>query len=174
MNISRRADFKIYLKSATKQFCFSLIFPLIVYFIVKDKAMVARWVGLNFISVLAGYYKFKDLEIKRQRLKARGLTFEDLNNIEFTKGWFEIREKGIVKYSIIDGGIFFGFFLSLFIGIAAFFFKGVFDYVKTDAENMFNFIGLTYLAGAMSGVIIYRILWILNEQKFIRLTDPLH
>jgi len=75
---------------------------------------------------------------------------------------------------VIDGGVFFGFFLSIFIGIVSFFFNGIWGYIRADPSNMFNFIGYTYLAGAMSGVIIYRILWVYNEEKFIRLTDPLH
>ena len=169
------ANFKIYLRGAIKQFLISLIFPLIFYFIVNDKSFIIPWIVLDFIGLFPGYYKYKDRIIFEKRLKARGLTIEDVNNINFVKKWEEIRQKGVVKYTIIDGGVFFGFFLSLIISIASLItYHGTLDYLRAGPSNMFNFIGYTYLAGAMSSVLIYRVLWVRNEQKFIRLTDPLH
>jgi len=104
------ANFRTYFKSASKQFFISLIFPLIVYFIVKDKVFIIPWILLDFFGLFPGYYKYKDRILFEKRLKARGLTIEDVNNIAFVKQWEEIRQKGIVKYTIIDGGVFFGFF----------------------------------------------------------------
>lgn len=167
------ANLKSYLKSAFIQFGISLIFPILVYFLIRDKIVIWYWVLLNLISLLPGYFKYKSRILYEQRLKKRGLTFEDIDNIGFVKSWHEIRQKGVVKYTIIDGGAYFGFFLSLFIGLISFFFHKTFHYIMAEPANMINFIGLTYLAGATSGVIIYRILWIYNENRFIRLTDPL-
>ncbi len=93
------ADFKIYLRGAFKQFLISLIFPLIVYFIVNDKSFIIPWILLDFIGLFPGYYKYKERILFEKRLKARGLTIEDVNNIEFVKQWEEIRQKGVVKYN---------------------------------------------------------------------------
>jgi hypothetical protein len=112
---------------------------------------------------------------ERKRLGAMGLTPEDLKNIEFSKNWEETRKKGMIKFALIYGGLFFGFALCfIFSFLAMIAIKGVFEYVMEGPGNMLNFIGYTYVAGFIGGTLIYRISWNYNEQKFIRLTDPLH
>ena len=112
---------------------------------------------------------------ERKNLSRRGLTLEDIKNIAFTKKWEETREKGMVKYAIVDGGIFFGFALCCIYSIITLIvISGTIGYIKAGLGNMFNFMGYTYIAGFISGTILYRILWKRNERKFIRLTDPLH
>jgi uncharacterized BrkB/YihY/UPF0761 family membrane protein len=112
---------------------------------------------------------------ERKRLELKGLTKEDLKNIEFVKSWEEIRKKGLIKYSLIDGGIFFGFVLCFVYSILSIIIiKNLMNTISADPSNMLSFIGYTYIAGVISGIIVFRFLWIYNEQKFIRLTDPLH
>lgn len=166
---------KEYLKRSLKEFAFSLIFPAIVFFLVKDKTYVYFSIGMNVLGFIPGYYRYQDNLRLNKKLKDRGLTHEDLSNIRFVKKWDNIRPRGIIKYSLIDGGIFFGFALcGIFSIIALLTIDGIVSYISSDLSNMFNFIGYTYLAGATAGIIGYRLAWTYNEQKFIRLTDPLH
>ncbi len=169
------AGFKTYLKISAKGFLLSLIFPFVLYFFVEVKSFVYISIIFNILGFVPGYYRYQDQLLFQKKLKAKGLTPEDLNNIAFVKSWDEIRKRGIIKYSLIDGGIFCGFALCGLFSLAALLvIKNMFTYIAADLSNMFNFIGYTYLAGATTGIIIYRILWAHNEIKFIRLTDPLH
>jgi hypothetical protein len=105
----------------------------------------------------------------------KGLTPGDLKNIEFVKDWEEIRKKGLMKYALIYGGLFFGFAMCGIISIGCLFIKqNLLTYISETPSHMFNFIGYTYLAGVFVAIIIYRLLWQYKEEKFIRLTDPLH
>jgi hypothetical protein len=166
---------KAYLKRSFKEFLLSLIFPAIVFFLVKDKTFVYFSIAVNVLGFIPGYYRYQDSLRFNKKLRDRGLTHEDLANIKFVKNWDDIRTRGIIKYSLIDGGIFFGFALcGIFSIIALLTINGIVSYISSDLSNMFNFIGYTYLAGATTGIISYRLMWTRNEQKFIRLTDPLH
>ena len=112
---------------------------------------------------------------ERKALRLKGLTAEDVRNIAFVKKWEETRKSGVVKFSLVYGGVFFGFALCFIISLLLLFIiKGTIKYIMAGPANMFNFIGYTYVAGIIGGTIIYRLLWKYNEQKFIRLTDPLH
>ncbi|WP_183577152.1 hypothetical protein HDF18_11840 [Mucilaginibacter sp. X5P1] len=112
---------------------------------------------------------------ERKKQLPKGLVKEDLKNIDFVKSWDETRKKGSVKFSIVNGGIIFGFVLCFIISILSLLFiKDMLHYISADPSNMINFIGYTYIAGIIGGIITYRFLWTYNERKFIRLTDPLH
>ena len=166
---------KAYLKHSLKEFALSLIFPLLVFFLVNDKSWVYFSIAVNIIGFIPGYFKYQDSLIFNKRLKQKGLTHEDLANIRFVKSWEDVRKRGIVTYSLVDGGIFWGFALCGIFSIAALLtINGLVAYISSDLGNMLNFIGYTYLAGATVGIISFRLIWNRNEQKFIRLTDPLH
>jgi hypothetical protein len=110
---------------------------------------------------------------RKQLLINKGLTPEDIKSIAFVKDWDETRKKGSVKFSLMYGGIFFGFAMCGIISLVYVFVKkGMLNHLSADPSNMISFIGYTYIAGIISGTIIYRLLWFYNEQKFIRLTDP--
>jgi len=65
--------------------------------------------------------------------------------------------------------------LSLLISILYFIFSSKhFSALFSEPGDMFSFIGYTYIAGGILGVIIFRILWLFNERRFYRLTDPLN
>jgi hypothetical protein len=114
-------------------------------------------------------------EAERKILNSKGLTNEDLDNIKFVKRWEETRKKGLIKYSLVDGGVFFGFALCGIISILALIIKkNIMSYISADPSNMFNFVSYTYVAGIIGGTVLYRLLWTYKENKFIRLTDPLH
>ena len=112
---------------------------------------------------------------ERKKLRLRGLTPADLRNIKFVRNWEQIRKKGMIKYTLVDGGIFFGLALCFIISIAYFIIKkDAIKYLSADPTNMFSFIAYTYVAGMVGGAVIYRLIWAYNEEKFISLTDPIH
>ena len=128
-----------------------------------------------FYFLLGKYYHYDSNLEKIKRLKAKGLTEQDLKNIEFVKKWNESRQGGVWKYCIRDGAIIAGAGLSLLISILFFMFSS--QKILTlfsEPGDMFRFIGYSYIGGAVLGVIIYRILWLFNERRFNRLTDPLN
>ncbi|WP_184546031.1 hypothetical protein [Mucilaginibacter sp. FT3.2] len=126
-----------------------------------------------FISLSRDYYHYDARLAYRNKLKAKGLTEEDIYNIEFVKKWEETREKGIWKYCITDGAIILGAYLWLIISLIAISTSIVkFKDLVDDPGNMFSFIGYTYMAGAIIGVIINRFMWTTNQHRFTRLTDP--
>ena len=151
--------------------CAVIAFLLNVFFSLSIE--VTRSIGmlLFFVALAEGR---KTWTIKQYQLKNKGLTQEDIANIQFVKKWEETREKGICRYCITDGGIIFGAYLWLIISmllIATSIVK--LQTLVDDPGNMFGFIGYNYIAGAIIGVIIYRALWPYNERRFKRLTDPL-
>ncbi|WP_419701372.1 hypothetical protein [Mucilaginibacter sp. NFX135] len=134
---------------------------------------ITRSIGtLLFLAALTE--RRKTWTIKQYQLKNKGLTEEDIHNIRFVKKWQEIREKGIWRYCINDGGIILGAYLWLIISILLIATSIIkLQTLVDDPGNMFGFIGYNYIAGAIIGVIINRVLWPYNQRKFIRLTDPL-
>lgn len=167
--------FKSYLKTSLKAFLLSLLFPAVVYFFVEDKEIIYWFIALDILGFIPGYYRYCDQLVYEEKLKKRGLTPKDLTNIKFVKNWDDTRKKGLIIYTLVYGGIFYGFAICGIISIiCALIKKHLMTYLSASPSNMFNFIGYTYLAGAIIGIIIFRYLWIYNEQKFIRLTDPLH
>jgi hypothetical protein len=147
-----------------------VVFSILCYFDKRFRAYLILFV----FSLIGGYFKFETKQAEIKKLKDKGLTEEDVYNIQFVKKWEETREKGIWRYCIIDGGIIFGAYLWIIVSallIATSIIK--FQSLVDDPGNMFGFIGYSYRTGAVIGVIIYRILWPYQERRFIRLTDPL-
>ncbi|SDE28089.1 hypothetical protein SAMN05216464_10582 [Mucilaginibacter pineti] len=133
----------------------------------------------HFIGTLLAIAAFSERRgswsVKQYKLKNKGLTQQDIRNIEFVKKWEETRKKGIWKYCISDGGIVLGAGLSLAISLLAYVtFPGIFKGLADSPGNMFSFIGYAYLAGAITGATIHRILWPYNQRRFMKLTDPLN
>lgn len=152
--------------------CAVVAFLLNVFF--SWSIEIARFIGF-LAFVVAFTERRKTWTIKQYQLKAKGLTEEDTANIIFVKKWEETRGKGVWRYCIIDGGIIRGAYLWLAISVLAIAtsvvkFKGLVD----APGNMFGFIGYTYIAGAIIGVISHRVLWIYNQRRFLKLTDPLN
>jgi hypothetical protein len=152
--------------------CAVIAFLLNVFFSVSIE--ITRSIGM-LLFLAAFTERRKTWTIKQYQLKNKGLTQEDISNIQFVKKWEETREKGIWRYCIIDGGIIFGAYLWLIISA----FCALSSLVKLQTianapENMFRFIGYSYIAGIIIGVIIYRMRWPRQEHRFKRLTDPIN
>jgi hypothetical protein len=163
--------FKSYLKHSYKGILIylAIIIPLCIY-------SGGNWVYLIFFpfSLIQGYYQHLNKQAEAARLKTRGLTEEDIDNIRFVKKWEHTRQKGIRNHCIVDGGFLFGFGLSIFTSVITIaYFGRDFRVVIAEPNDMFAFIGYNYMIGAGIAVIIFRIRWKYNEKRFIRLTDPL-
>jgi hypothetical protein len=154
--------------------CSVIAFLIDVY--INKHILSLTIVALYILGYAAADEKSKTNIAERKRLLInKGLTPGDLKNIAFVKDWEETRRKGPVKFSIVYGGIFFGFAMCGVISVMCVFIKkDLLQYLAADLSNMVDFIGYTYIAGIISGTIIYRLAWTYKEQKFIRLTDPLH
>lgn len=163
-----------------KKHRFDIIIICSVFAFIYDAFLLKHLFSIIFIALYALGYATDNENSRnniseRKKLRSKFLTKADLSNIKFVKNWEETRKKGLVNYSIVYGGIFFGFALcGIFSILAIIIIKGMIKYISTGPSNMFNFIGYTYIAGIIGGTVLYRILWAYKEQKFIRLTDPLH
>jgi Na+/melibiose symporter-like transporter len=107
---------------------------------------------------------------KKEELRRKGLTEEDVDNISFVKQWEEIREAGRNKYLIIDGGVFcaFGLGFLLFLTAAIFFRESVFS---DGPGKVFSIIGYSLLSGFIAGILINRSQWGKSERRFKQLTQ---
>ena len=164
---------KSYIKYSYPGIILWIIIVALFYHFDHDKFWYTFYPIFWVISLLGGYFRYVAKLDTIKKLKAKGLTEQDLWNIEFVKKWEETRKEGLWKYCVRDGGIIAGAGLSVVISLIYFAaahnaFKNIID----DPGNMFSLIGCAYIIGAAVGVIMYRILWWYNEKRFIRLTDP--
>jgi hypothetical protein len=161
---------KSFIRSNYKSTIIALPFVLLlVYF---DHSLYIPFFFL--LSIARDYYHYEAKQSYINRLKAKGLTPDDIYNINFVKQWDEIRKKGLWLYCITDGGIILGAYLWLGVSILLIATSIVkFQNLVNEPGNMFAFIGYTYLTGAVIGIIINRIRWPYNEGRFMKLTDPL-
>jgi len=164
---------KSYLKYRYKVLIFQFAILLLLWYLNRGHNSYIFDTTFFLILISREYYHFDDEQKKIKRLKAKGLTEQDLRNIEFVKKWKQYRESGLWRYCIRDGGIIAGAGLSLVISLIYFtIVPNGFKNIMADPGNMFSLIGYAYITGAVTGVIMYRILWWYNEKRFMRLTDP--
>ena len=164
--------FKQYLKSSYKQLILSVVLCILIIWFITD----IWWVIIFFmLAISRDIYHFQEALERKNKLKAKGLTEKDILNITFVQKWEAIHKGGLWKYCVRDGGIISGAGLAFAIslGYAAFFSKS-FKNILAEPGSMFGFIAYTYILGAIIGVILFRILWLYNEKKFVRLTDPMN
>ncbi len=166
----KKGLFKSFIRSNYKSTIIALPFVLLLAYI--DHSLYILFFFL--LSITRDYYQYDAKLAYINGLKAKGLTPDDIYNINFVKQWDETHQKGIWLYCITDGGIILGAYLwlgvsVLLIATSIVKFKSLVD----EPGNMFAFIGYTYLTGAVIGIIINRIRWPYNERRFKALTDPL-
>lgn len=166
-----KLDLKTYLKHTYKTELLYLAVITVLYLYDHGNIIFLIFFPLSFVQ---GYYRYQHKLAEAEKLKARGLTAEDVDNISFVKKWEATRQKGIWNYCVIDGGFLFGLAISIFTSIITFVFAGRdFGTLMAEPGDMFAFIGYNYMIGAGIAVIIFRLRWQYNEKRFVRLTDPL-
>lgn len=136
---------------------------------------ISSYLIFPVIWISRSIYHFEDRLKKIDKLKSKGLTEEDVSNIAFVKKWEESRKNGLWTYCIKDGGIIAGAILAIPVSLLYFMIshKNILELFPGPGA-MFSFIAYAYLAGAAISIISYRVLWIINERRFLRLTDPLN
>lgn len=161
---------KSYLKYSYPGILLSLLITSLIVYFSTDKSY---WYFLyNLAYFIQGYFQYGDRMIKIKQLKSKGLTEEDLHNIQFVKKWEQTREAGKRRYCFSDGGIVAGAVICFVFCLAFISIKSV--AIFDGPGKMFSIIGYSYLAGFVIGSMLYRILWNMNEKKFKRLTDPFY
>jgi hypothetical protein len=174
-SLEQRRKFKAYLRYDYKAKIISLIFFAYLTYLNRDEPIGFFYVSLFIVNLFRDYYSFDAKLAQIDMLKAKGLTADDLRNIQLVKSWEETRKGGIWKYCLKDGGVIAGAVLLFVVGIIyTSIFSTEFKVILASPGTMFSFIGYCYIAGAFIGVIIYRILWIYKEKRFKKLTDPLN
>jgi hypothetical protein len=163
---------KAYIKYNYKGWIVAIALIILFY---RNDSFLLYAILYAIFSMVFNIFRFKDRLERIEKLKAKGLTEEDIVNIEFAKKWGETRQKGVWNYCITDGGLIAGALLSIFVSIIYFVVshKNIAQLLP-DPGKMFGFIAYAYLTGATIGIISHRILWIINERRFLRLTDPLN
>lgn len=156
--------------------CGVIVFPIYVFLPFSLEILYyVRVIGCLIFTAWVIYKGRNEWAVIKYQDKNKNLTAEDVHNILFVKSWEEIRERGIWSYCIKDGAIILGAGLALLLSILTFIIiPGMSKYLMEDPGNMFSFIGYTYLAGAITGVAIHRILWPYKQHRFMKLTDPLN
>jgi len=163
---------KSYIKYSYKSLILWLVIILLLNWFDHSNNLIFNLFFL-VIGIVRGYYHYSNKLETIKKLKAKGLTEQDLLNIEFVKKWEATRQEGLWKYCIRDGGIIVGAGLSVVLSlIYLFMVPTALKTIEASPGNMFSFIGYAYISGAIIGVILYRILWWYNEKKFTRLTNP--
>jgi hypothetical protein len=172
--MNMKADLlKSYLKYSYKGIIFWLIITALFYYFDRDTYWYTLYPVFFVISLINGYFSYENKLERIKKLKAKGLTEQDIINIEFVKKWEETRNNGLLKYCLKDGGVIAGAVLLFAVGIAfASIFPAKFKVILSSPGSMFSFIGYCYIVGACIGVIMFRILWIYKERRFAKLTDP--
>ncbi|OOQ59390.1 hypothetical protein [Mucilaginibacter pedocola] len=119
------------------------------------------------------YFRYNAKVADVQRLKAKGLTQEDADNIQFVKRWEQSRNEGKLSYCLFDGAIVQGGILAVFLCLFAIATFGV-QQLFAEPSGMFMVVGGGYLAGGIIAGAVHLLLWNRNEARFIRLTQFEH
>jgi len=151
-----------------------LVGTLIYAFLLKllDYVPTSVLLSIILLGIILAYFSYQTSNFIIPR---KGFDYADLKRIQFAKNWFKTRQQGMWRFVIMDGAIIFGALLSLCICLFIFvcYWEGNFAAHFPSPTEMFTLIGYSYLAGAFAAAICNRIIWMLNERKFNRLTNPL-
>lgn len=139
----------------------------------SSKDLYFTKVAAMLVFVTAGYEKQRDLRFKQQKLKKKGLTLGDIQNIEFVKNWEMLRQRGIYKYCFLEGGLMIGLIILLPLSLIGMMVASNLRTLFSDINKMLWYITYCGIVGYVLGTTIYFIRWVRNEKRFIRLTDPL-
>lgn len=164
-----------YLKKRLNDLPIQVGLYLILYFWDSNKTFANEYVGLLTAGFIEGFFSYAQRQRYITELAEKGQTEKEVNNLAFIKSWDENRERGFFKYCLVDGAIIAGAILSIGVGIVGMIiFKTKNDHIFSNPGEMFSFIGYSYLIGAIISSFCYTALWFINQNKFMRLTDPLH
>nr|WP_294942092.1 hypothetical protein [uncultured Mucilaginibacter sp.] len=147
----------------------SFVISLVIY------AVLAYYLGPSFfffffLACARDYYHSDAKLFEINRLKARGLTEEDADNIRFVKKWEQTRAEGRLSFCLFDGGVVQGGIIALLLCLIAISVYGV-QTLFAEPSYMFLVTGGAYLVGWLIASFCYLFLWKLNERRFKQLTQ---
>ncbi len=122
------------------------------------------------IGFIQDYFQFKKKVLLLADLKEKGVSEEEFNTSAFLRNWEEKRKNGILKFTLIDGGVILAAVFLFIIGFGGFF---IMISLSIPVE-IGTLIGYSCLISALLGMSANLFLWSVNEKKFARLTNPLH
>src|SRR5437016_1383100 len=102
-----------YIKRELIKFPILLLIFLMLFLFVSNKPFSYIFGICCLLDLFPKHYRYKKRAHYIHQLKKKGLTVEDIVNIEFVKKWGETRTEGIWKYCARDGGIIAGAGLAL-------------------------------------------------------------
>ncbi|AMR33733.1 hypothetical protein A0256_21000 [Mucilaginibacter sp. PAMC 26640] len=146
---------------------------LVETLLIHSKDFLFTGFAAVLIFIIAGYQKHHERRLKARELKKKGLTITDTLNIEFVKSWEVLRKQGIYKFCFIDGGLMLGLIIMLPVALIGMLTLSDLNGLFSDPGRIFWYITDCALIGYVTGALIYFVRWIINEKRFIRLTDPL-
>jgi hypothetical protein len=172
----KRTVLKDYLKYRLYFLPAILVLFLLFHYSVADGYNSFFFCGIFIVDIIQGYYRYENRRVYLSDLNKKGLTETEVINAEFMKEWGKRREEGPLKYCLVNGGIIAGALLSLLVSFIWFtvLSKNNKPAFADGPGQIFQFIGITYLIGAIIGFISYRITGSVKQEKFERLTTPLH
>lgn len=147
-----------------------------LYFLFTNKTYANTYGWLLIIGFIENFFSYAKEQRYLGELAEKGLTPSEVDNRAFIKHWEENRERGMLKYCIINGGIIAGALLSLFVSLIWLFVLSANNKpaFAVGPGEIFQFIGISYLIGAFTGSISYRIIWSLKQERFKRLATNVH
>src|SRR5579872_5418556 len=108
---------KKFIKRELLRFPILLLIFLVLFLFVSNKPFSYIFGIGCLLDLFPKYYRYKKRTQYIDQLKKKGLTIEDIFNIEFVKKWQETRVGGMWKYCVRDGGIIAGAGLALVLSL---------------------------------------------------------
>ena len=167
---------KSYLKKRLNEAPVQIVIFSALYIFVNDKTYAHEYTILWTFGFVEGFFHYVKRRKYLEELIEKGQSEKEVNETMFIKQWEENRERGLLKCCLIDGGIIAGALISLLVSIVGLFILARNnDALFADGPGeIFQFIGVTYLIGAIIGIVSYRVIWTLRKKKFDRLTQLSH
>ena len=137
----------------------------------KSDLNITHYVGIAVV-IYAGYLREKDEKAKQAFLSRKGLTPQDVSNIQFVKDWEIAKNDGFIKYILFNGGLITGMIFLIPLSFCRFLISNEISF--NDFGSMMYFIIECFFISYGTGVIIYLIRWHYNQRRFARLTDHLN
>jgi hypothetical protein len=166
---------KRYLKKRLREAPLQLLIFSLLYFFVDNKSYAHEYTVLWLWGFVEGFFAYAKRQKYLAGLEEKGFSERQVNIDEFIRQWEENRERGLVRYCIVDGGIIAGALLSIVVSIVWMLILSTSDkrMFADGPGQIFQFIGITYLIGAVIGIAAYRITWSVNQKRFDNLKMPI-
>ncbi len=150
-----------------------LVSFVIEFLILHSQSFIFTKCTAALMALAAAFEKRRDESRRNARLKKKGLSVADLQNIEFVKTWSALRSKGIYRYCFFEGGLVTGLVMMLPIALIGMLSFNDISSLFSDPIRMLLYTFYCTMIGYVLGAALYLLRWVLSEKRFLTLTDPL-